>query len=113
MPPIPSDLLLTETDERVIEASFERQFKAKQQQEKNARKRDQKKRQARRLEIIHELSMGGSQQHIPQLPQQQMHSQMPRPMMPPPFQPPVQPLFKPSGMNPPPPTRNMGQRRYG
>ena len=69
MPPIPSDLLLTETDVRVIEASFERQFKAKQQQEKNARKRDQKKRQARRFEVQQELSMRGSQQHIPQVPQ--------------------------------------------
>ena len=69
MPPIPSDLLMTETNERVIEASFERQFKAKQQQEKNVRKRDQKKRQARRSRVQQELSMGGSQQHTPQVPQ--------------------------------------------
>ena len=70
MPPIPTDLLLTETNDQVIEASFERQFKAKQQQEKNARKRDQKKRQARRSKVQQEQSMGGSQQHIPQVPQQ-------------------------------------------
>ena len=42
---IPSDLSETESDPRVIEASFERQHQALKQKDKNQRKRDQKKRQ--------------------------------------------------------------------
>ena len=45
LPAIPSDLSETESDPRVIEASFERQHQALKQKDKNQRKRDQKKRQ--------------------------------------------------------------------
>jgi hypothetical protein len=44
LPPIPSDLSESETDPRIVEQSFERQFQARKQKDKNRRKRDQKKR---------------------------------------------------------------------